>query len=249
MPQQFRFATFLRSAWGLWLLASLVSATAAAEEIRLKDGTTISARVLGKDRDSVAVGLPRAEIASINGQPLPPPVVAGSAAPAFEAVDLSGAPQSLAAGRGRVTLLQFWATWCPHCRSDLSLMKDLFARYREQGLRLLAVSIDQDAAKLQAFVTEQQIAYPVLPIKGASLSPEQAALPDRYEMRGVPTYYLINADGMIVETFSGSAVEGHRDLEGTLKPLLAALPSSSTPSSHPSSSGPARKRWGSFRRQ
>jgi len=186
-----------------------------ADQIRMKDGTKLSGTVLQRDGEHVVVLLPRASVESVDGQALPPPVIAGSPAPEFTAVDLDGATRSLAENRGHVTLLQFWASWCPHCRSDLPLMKKLFAQYREQGLRLLTVSVDQDPAALQTFIQKEQLSYPVL---SAVAHP---ALPDLYETQGIPAYFLIDADGTIVKTWSGSVTERPSDFEDVLTRLLA----------------------------
>lgn len=202
-------------------VAGLVTAgSAAAERIKLQDGTELSAVVLGRDAASVVVRLPRKEVATVDGQPLPVPVTPGTVAPAFTATDLNGVAQSLEAGRGQVTLLQFWATWCPHCRSDLPLMKQLLAQYGDRGLRILTVSIDQDLEKLKAFLTAQPVLYPVI---SASAAPE---LPDRYEARGVPSYFLIDQQGVIAGVWPGSVTETAgkdkpTDLEERLKQLLA----------------------------
>ena len=187
-----------------------------AERIRLQDGTEFSAEILGRDADHVAIGVPRSSVATVDGQPLPPPVAAGYAAPMFSAVDLKGVTHSLADAKGQVTLLKFWATWCPHCRHDIELMKRLFTTYGDKGLRLLTVSIDDNRDILKTFVEREQLPYPVI------FANDQAKdLPDRYEMRGVPAYYLIDAKGIVAKAVSGSVTESNTDLEGAITSLLA----------------------------
>ena len=211
----------VRTALGAALVCGMGwSQAAAADHIELKDGTTVSGAVLGKDGQSVVIRVPRADVASVNGQALPPPVTAGMPAPAFTGVDLNGVPHTIPDASGRVTLVKFWATWCPHCRSDVPLVKDLATRYQQRGFQVLAVSIDQDVGKLQAFVREQQLPYPVIATHGPSVSTEQAGIPDRYEAQGVPAYYVIDRAGMIVQASSGSFVEGKRDLDSLITPLL-----------------------------
>lgn len=199
-----------------------MSATAMADQIRLKDGTEFSATVVGKDGEYAVVALPRSDIASVNGQVLPAPVAVGAVAPDFEAVDLAGTPHRLADAKGQVTLLKFWATWCPHCRADISLMKELFSRYHDKGLRMLAVSVDQDLGQLRSFVEKEQLRYAVIPVHSPSASTQQARLPELYETQGVPAYYLIDAQGLIARIISGSVTEGRVDLESDVKRLLAA---------------------------
>ena len=205
---------------GCFLALGVVGASVGAEEIRLTNGKKFSGIILGKDAESLIIKLPRDRVATINGKRLPAPVKVGSMAPAFTAVDLDGTTHTVAEASGQPVLLQFWASWCPHCRSDLGLMKTLAARYQDQGLRVLTVSIDRDLDALRALIASERLAYPVIPVTGPSVSSEQAALPDRYEMQGVPAYYLIDAKGRIAKTLSGSVSEGRADLEGTVQGLL-----------------------------
>ena len=205
----------------------------AADQIKLKDGRELSATMLGKDGDRVVIGLPRADVASVNGEALPLPVIAGVPAPAFTATDLTGTSQTVPDPKGRVTLLKFWASWCPHCRSDIPLLKDLSARYHDKELSIVTVSADQDFNKLQAFVREQGISYPVIAVHDPAASAEQTAIPDRYEMQGVPHYFLIDAKGRVAETFAGSATEGKRDLEGMLAKLMVGAPPAAVKASTP----------------
>lgn len=211
------------SATTRWILVGVCLGTlwgreaATAEEIQLKDGTKVSGTVLQKDDESVYVQLPRASVESVNGQPLPPPVAVGTAAPAFDAVDLAGAPQSLAANKGHTVLLQFWATWCPHCRSDVPYMKELATTYEKKGLKVLTVSVDQELDKLQAFLQKEQLPYPVIT---ASAYP---SLPALYEMQGIPGYYLISATGTIMKVWRGSLTEGAATGKTELETLLSTL--------------------------
>jgi len=203
------------------ILAIGAAGAAGAEEIQLKDGTKVSGTVLQKDDESVYVQLPRASVESVNGQPLPPPVAVGTTAPAFDAVDLAGASQSLAANKGHTVLLQFWASWCPHCRSDVPYMKELATKYEKKGVKVLTVSVDQEPDKLQAFLQKEQLPYPVIT---ASAYP---TLPALYEMQGIPGYYLIDAKGTILKVWRGSLTEGAATGKTELEGLLAALPDTS----------------------
>ena len=202
------------------LLAIALAGTgpAVAERLKLTDGTELTAQILDRSPESLIVQLPRTGIATVDGQPLPPPVIEGSAAPAFSATDLNGVARSLAEGRGQVLLLQFWASWCPHCRHDIELMKRLFAQHDGKGLRLVTVSIDQDVEKLKAFVRDESLPYPVISV---SESPD---LPDRYEARGVPSYFLIDQQGRIAGVWRGSVTEVAGSAKDTqLEQRLAAL--------------------------
>ena len=216
----------MRDTWtpGAALIAGLVSLSSLAgmaqgDEIKLKDGTRFPGSVLGRDGNRVVIGVPRALVEAIDGETLPLPVVEGTKAPAFSVVDVNGATQTLGSEQGKPTLIHFWASWCPHCRSDVPMMKTLFTKYHDKGLRLIAISIDQDIAKLTQFLSDQQLPYPVVPAFKDMAAPA-AKLPDQYEAQGVPTYFLVDAKGVIAKTFSGSATEGKIDLESDVQKLL-----------------------------
>ena len=187
--------------------ASVLGNPAWGERIKLKDGTELSGTVLDRDARRVIVGVPRDAVALVDGQPLPPPVMVGTAAPAFTAVDLAGVSRSVEPGH--VTLVQFWASWCPYCRKDVELMKRLLVRYGDQGLRVVTISIDEDPDKLKSFVAAQALPYPVISV---SAVPD---LPAQYETRGVPGYYLIDRQGVIAGIWQGSVTHGLAQGEAT----------------------------------
>ena len=204
---------------GVGLVLGVTHGVAQAGKIRLKDGTEFSAEVLERNAEHVMLAVPRAQIDALDGEPLPAPVAAGTNAPAFAALDLSGAKHAVPDPSWAATLVQFWATWCPHCRTDVPLLTQWASRYGDQGLRIVSVSVDKDLKALRDFVRAHQIPYSVIALHD---QPDGGlpTLPERYEMRGVPAYYVIDAQGVIAQTASGSITESGTDVEGTLKRLL-----------------------------
>lgn len=79
----------------------------------------------------------------------------------FTLNDLSGAAWSLKDLRGKVVLVNFWATWCPPCRKEMPNMETLYQRFGPRGLVILAIS-DEIAAKVQPFLAERHYTYPIL---------------------------------------------------------------------------------------
>ncbi|OIQ99346.1 thiol-disulfide oxidoreductase ResA [mine drainage metagenome] len=69
----------------------------------------------------------------------------GKAAPAFTATLLNGQPFSLASAKGEVVIINFWATWCPPCRQEMPVIESYYAQHKQQGLRVIAISLDEDA--------------------------------------------------------------------------------------------------------
>ena len=203
---------------GVGFVLSVTHGLAQAGKIRLKDGTEFSAEVLERNAEQVMLAVPRAQIDAVDGEPLPEPVASGTNAPAFTALDLSGAKHAVPNPSSAATLVQFWATWCPHCRTDVPLLTQWSARYGDR-LRIVSVSVDKDLKALRDFVRAHRIPYPVIALHDQP-DGRVLALPERYEMRGVPAYYVIDAQGVIAQTASGSITESGTDVEGTLKRLL-----------------------------
>ncbi len=79
----------------------------------------------------------------------------------FTLTDLQGKSWTLKALRGKVVLVNFWATWCPPCRKELPDLEALYNRFKGQGLVILGIS-DEDQTIVRPFVTQQKLSYPIL---------------------------------------------------------------------------------------
>lgn len=137
----------------------------------------------------------------------------GDPAPEFSVVDLEGQPLRLSELRGKVVILDFWATWCPPCREEIPGFVELQAEYGDQGLVIIGFSVDDgDLGGVRAFMKEFRMNYPV-----AVADRELQALygPIRY----VPTTFVIDRAGRIVSEHVGS--RGKRAYEKEVKALLA----------------------------
>ena len=207
----------------LGLMAVFALGSAAADEIQLKNGTKFSAGVVKQDDQIVLIALPKDAVAAINSKPSTPAptVIEGAKAPVFSAVDLAGQPQTVPGEPGQVTLVQFWASWCPFCQADLDAMKTLTSRYKNHPqVRVLTVSIDQDLDKLRTFIKDKKVRYPVIAIADPAGAPQQRSIPSLFESRGVPGYYLIDAQGTIRKIVAGSISHNQLDLDAVLQELL-----------------------------
>jgi|MudIll2142460700_1097286.scaffolds.fasta_scaffold29835_3 peroxiredoxin len=122
-----------------------------------------------------------------------------SAAPDFTLQDLSGRNVRLSDLRGKVVLVEFWATWCPPCRASVPVIEHLHRTYAEQGLVVLGISIDEGWDAVRSFAREQGISYAIL--KG---NDEVSA---QYMVRVVPTMFLVGKDGMIAKQYMGGEEE------------------------------------------
>jgi peroxiredoxin len=125
---------------------------------------------------------------------LPPGDLAG-AAPAFTLTDLDGKPVSLSDFRGKVVVLDFWATWCPPCRMEIPDFTDLQKEYGSQGVQIVGIALDEPD-KVQAFARQNGINYPVL-LGSDEISMKYGGI------EGIPTTFIIDKSGEIVNRFEG----------------------------------------------
>jgi len=120
-----------------------------------------------------------------------------TAAAAFSLQDLDGKPLSLANYRGKVVLLNFWATWCTPCRGEIPQFIDYQTKYGPQGLQLLGISMDDDAKPVHDFYRQFKMNYPVA-IGSASLAESYGGV------LGLPVTFLIGRDGRIAAKYVGA---------------------------------------------
>lgn len=107
----------------------------------------------------------------------------------FTLMALDGKQWNLKSLRGKVVLLNFWATWCPPCRKEMPDLQLLYARFKAQGLVVLAIS-DEEPAKVRPFVAEKNYTYPIL------LDPDRKAN-DAFIVEGIPKSFVYNRDGQL----------------------------------------------------
>lgn len=91
-----------------------------------------------------------------------PPGEVGSFMPEYATTTLDGQSIDLAASRGSVVFLNVWATWCTPCRAEIPELKKLHAKYRDRGVKLVGISIEESSVDdVKSFVKEQKIDYPI----------------------------------------------------------------------------------------
>jgi peroxiredoxin len=120
-------------------------------------------------------------------------------APDFVIEKLEGGNTGLADHRGKLVLLHFWATWCMPCRVEMPGMETLWQKYKDDGLVILAVSVDEGGkSRVEKYRQIFGLSFPIL------LDPE-SELNDLYQVSNMPTSFVIDADGRIVGYVSGAA--------------------------------------------
>jgi len=115
----------------------------------------------------------------------------GAEAPDFTLTDLSGKEVNLKSLRGQPVMINFWATWCPPCRSEIPTIAQTYSKTHKPGsYEILGVATQSDAPTVQAFAKEFGMNFPVLPDNDNRVS-------DLYHILPIPTSFLIDKDGII----------------------------------------------------
>lgn len=148
----------------------------------------------------------------------PPPLPAGTRAPAFSTRTLAGKPLSLASLRGKVVLLDYWATWCGPCRMATPTLRALHQKFHVRGFSVVGMSMDQadTMAHVKPFVAAMHITYPVT-VALAGNARAQAA----YHVNALPSQYLIDRNGVVRWSQAGYSLNEGQELTARISKLLA----------------------------
>jgi thiol-disulfide isomerase/thioredoxin len=148
------------------------------------------------------------------GEEVAPPLTRGDAAPEFELPLLSGQGEvALSSLRGRVTLVNFWATWCKPCEDEMPAMDRLYAELHPQGFELVAIAVDESRNDIVLFQERMKVGFPIL------LDPTQA-VSRTYQTTGFPESILVSSDGQIVERYVGPRDWDHPDYVARIRRLM-----------------------------
>jgi cytochrome c biogenesis protein CcmG/thiol:disulfide interchange protein DsbE len=131
------------------------------------------------------------------------------------AEDLGGAVVRIANDRGRVRVVDFWATWCEPCRDQLRFLDRLSDAYGPSGLSVYAVSFDEDRAMLQSFLEANPVKFAILWDKGG------ARLGEQLDISRLPTTLVVDRQGIVRSARVGFEADEPERLEREVKKLLA----------------------------
>ena len=142
-----------------------------------------------------------------------PSTTGGTPAPAFTLQDLDGKNVSLAGLRGKVVVLDFWATWCPPCVKEIPHFVELHEQYKDKGVEIVGISLDDAGISVvKAFVQKYQIKYPILMTDGRVDKAFGG-------ISGIPTTFVIDSAGNIRQKYVGYGDKAV--FETDIKKLLA----------------------------
>jgi len=150
-----------------------------------------------------------------------PPKV-GDPAPDFELLNLKEDVVALKQFRGRVVLIDFWASWCGPCRNPVGLLNHLHNGYGEKGLKILSINFGESREMAQRYVDANGILYEAL------LDSKNTTL-QAYGVRALPHFLLIGHDGIILWEKTGYVSADDEEIEREVKSALEQLPEEETP--------------------
>jgi thiol-disulfide isomerase/thioredoxin len=144
----------------------------------------------GKDADGILENVKRqGESVKIRKS-----LVAGSKFPDFEEKDLAGKPLSIANYKGKVVLVDFWATWCGPCVKELPNVIKAYEKYHDKGFEIIGVSLDEDEQKLKTFIKDKNMTW-VQYFDGKGWANKLAG---KYGVQSIPSTYLLDGEGKII---------------------------------------------------
>ena len=139
----------------------------------------------------------------------------------YQLRDLDGQPIRLDALRGKVVWLNFWASWCPPCQQETPILRELADRYRDQGLEVIGVSVQETSPDdVAAYADRYDLDYTIGFDGSGHIFRE-------YKVYALPTQFFLDTDGVIVEVVNGPVDEA--GASALIESLLPEAPVSSSP--------------------
>lgn len=137
----------------------------------------------------------------------------GQPVPEFRQFAVTGLPISSEGLKGSVVIIDFWATWCPHCKQALPFLNGLQQRYGKQGLQVVGMSVDElPAQDIRTYAAERKLEYPMV------MAPR--SLQQEFGVRALPVLFVVNRNGVVVEQMLGFSEAHARSLENLIQKLL-----------------------------
>ncbi|MGH7308973.1 MAG: TlpA family protein disulfide reductase [Candidatus Rokuibacteriota bacterium] len=133
--------------------------------------------------------------------------------PALELKDLAGDTHTLARYRGRVVLINFWATWCPPCRDEMPSLQELWRRLAGQPFVLLGVNYGEGPNRISGFLRQVPVDFPIL------RDPRHEAI-EAWRVRTLPATFLIGSDGQVRYSVVGELDWAADDVLARVRGLL-----------------------------
>lgn len=139
---------------------------------------------------------------------------AGDAPPSIDLPDRKGKKVDLKELRGKVVVVDFWASWCGPCREEMPVLEVLHEKYSEQGLVIVGVNIDNSPKKMNKFLAGSSASFRIV-------HDPKLKVASKYEPETMPSSYFIGRDGKLRYVHEGFRKKDAAELEERIKALLA----------------------------
>jgi thiol-disulfide isomerase/thioredoxin len=166
----------------------------------------------------LAVGLLAGALAPVRGQVPPPPKL--ERLPEFSVVTLDGKKFAASDLRGKVVLLDFWATWCVPCLQATPHLKTLASSLAKDNFMILGISVDDDGQKLQSYVAKEKIGWPQYWDRSKMLTYRT------FQISTFPTYVVVDPEGKVVYQSRGWSDKVLKELETNVRKAVQAAKTS-----------------------
>ncbi len=138
----------------------------------------------------------------------------GSAAPDFNLPVLGGGEISMSALKGKVVVVNFWATWCPPCLVEMPVLNELYGAYKDQGVEVLGLSLDEEGLSItQPFVEKLGVTYPIL-------ESDRKTYQAYGNVLTIPHTFVVDREGTVTKRFVNNQTK--EGFEAAVKAALAA---------------------------
>ena len=165
---------------------------------------------LTKNRASIALAL----FALVATPALAFAIEVGEPTPNFNLPDIhSGQKVSLAGLKGKVVVVDFWASWCAPCKEEMPVLESLYKRFKDSGLVIVGVSVDNELANAKKFVGALKVSFPIVHDAGHAVA-------DKFKPPRMPTSIVIDKAGKIRFIHAGFRKEDGKKLEAEVRELL-----------------------------
>lgn len=138
----------------------------------------------------------------------------GDRAPEIGLRDLDGNQVTIASLRGKVVLVDFWASWCEPCAEEMPVLERLYQRYRGQGFRVVAVSQDRQVSNIRTFLQQHSVSFPIV-------HDANHAVAGRYSPPRMPSSFIIDRNGVVRHVHAGYRSGDAQALEREIRALLS----------------------------
>jgi cytochrome c biogenesis protein CcmG/thiol:disulfide interchange protein DsbE len=137
----------------------------------------------------------------------------GAPLPEIGLADLAGRPVNLGSLKGKVVIVDFWASWCAPCKQEMPVLERLWQKYKGRGLVIVGVSVDQDGANVGTFIKQLKVSFPIVHDKAHGVA-------DRFHPPRMPSSYIVDRNGIVRHVHGGFRAADAASIEAEVSALL-----------------------------